>query len=210
MVPGLRLVFDVGGNQGDYSSELLRQKPGVRVVIFEPAKKNIDRLRSRFSSQAGVKIEPAALGACAGQGVLYANFSGSGIASLYERNLEHMAIKLSHRETVVIRTLDEYLSLTDPDGRLDLLKMDIEGAELDALAGATLLLERTRAVQFEFGGCNLDSRTFFRDFWIFFTKRGFQIHRLTPLGPLHLRDYEERDEAFLTTNYLALNPKRQS
>jgi hypothetical protein len=48
-----------------------------------------------------------------------------------------------------------------------MVKMDIEGHELTALKGFGAALDVARVLQFEFGGCNIDSRTYFQDFWYF-------------------------------------------
>ena len=64
-----------------------------------------------------------------------------------------------------------------------------------------------RVIQFEFGGSNIDTRTFFQDFWYFFKDRNFSIYRITPNGILPIREYTEHDEFFSTTNYIAVNRK---
>jgi hypothetical protein len=60
-------------------------------------------------------------------------------------------------------------------------------------------------VQFEFGGCNIDTRTYFKDFWSFFSERGFELHRVSPFGAVKIVGYREADECFTTTNYIAVN-----
>lgn len=35
-------------------------------------------------------------------------------------------------------------------------------------------------VTFEFGGCNIDTRTYFQDYWYFFKTFGFRVFRITP------------------------------
>jgi FkbM family methyltransferase len=50
--------------------------------------------------------------------------------------------------TVITRTLDE-IALSESIGEVDLLKVDLEGAAADALAGARELLKRTRHAVFE-------------------------------------------------------------
>jgi len=58
---------------------------------------------------------------------------------------------------------------------------------------------------FEFGGCNLDSRTFLRDYFEFFDKYNMKIFRITPSGTLvSLSRYHEHLERFTTTNYVAV------
>jgi hypothetical protein len=59
-------------------------------------------------------------------------------------------------------------------------------------------------VSFEFGGCNIDSRTFVRDFFHFFSARHMQLARVTAFGGLHpIRRYEEALERFRTTCFVA-------
>jgi hypothetical protein len=60
-------------------------------------------------------------------------------------------------------------------------------------------------VTFEFGGCNIDTRTFFQDFWYFFSRASFTLFRITPSGYLQpLKSYREIDEQFRTINYMAV------
>jgi len=65
-------------------------------------------------------------------------------------------------------------------------------------------LKEIQIIQFEFGGCNIDTKTFFQDFWYFFKENGFAIYRISPKGPLLLDKYREADETFRTTNYVAV------
>lgn len=87
---------------------------------------------------------------------------------------------------------------------IDLVKIDVQGHEMQVLEGFGAALARTRVVQFKFGSVHIDTRTFFRDFWIFFAERGFDLYRLAPCGPVPVRAYREADEAFVVTNYLAV------
>jgi hypothetical protein len=59
-------------------------------------------------------------------------------------------------------------------------------------------------VMFEFGGCNIDTRTYFQDFFYFFKKHDMSIYRITPSGFFHpIPKYLEELEQFRTTNFLA-------
>lgn len=92
----------------------------------------------------------------------------------------------------------------------DLLKIDVEGHELDVLAGASDVLHSVSVVQFEFGGCNIDTRTYFQDFFYFFTRAGFNLFRLGPKGLDRIAAYSEAEESFQTTNYFAVRAPRSS
>jgi hypothetical protein len=86
-----------------------------------------------------------------------------------------------------------------------MVKIDIEGHELSALRGFGSALDSTRVLQFEFGGTDIDTRTFFQDFWYFFRDRNFDLYRITPLGAQKITRYQESDEYFSITNYIASN-----
>ena len=61
-------------------------------------------------------------------------------------------------------------------------------------------------VTFEFGGGNIDTRTFFRDFYYFFKANSMTLFRITPSGYLFpMRSYKEIDEQFRAVNYLAVS-----
>jgi hypothetical protein len=60
-------------------------------------------------------------------------------------------------------------------------------------------------VSFEFGGCNVDSRTFVRDFFEFFAAQKMSLARVTAFGGLYsLPHYEEALEQFRTTCFVAM------
>jgi hypothetical protein len=91
---------------------------------------------------------------------------------------------------------------------IDFIKMDIEGAELDALHGATASLRagKIRAIAFEFGCGNVNSRTYLRDFWDLLIPFHFSVFRITPGGALMpIAEYSEELEYFKdVSNYVAL------
>ena len=63
--------------------------------------------------------------------------------------------------------------------------------------------KRIDAIQFEFGGCNIDSRTFFQDFF-YLLKDHYKIYRVLKDGLLEMPIYKETYEIFITINYLAI------
>ena len=85
------------------------------------------------------------------------------------------------------------------------MPIDVEGHELEVLNGCGASLKSTKIIQFEFGGCNIDSRTFFRDFWKFFDAHGFILFCITPFGLRRVGSYRTIEESFATANYLGVN-----
>jgi FkbM family methyltransferase len=208
--PGRELcVFDVGANQGQYLETAIHSFPDRprSIHAFEPSAATFRILAQRFGHVTGVRLNPVGLGDRAGEYDLFSDAEGSGLASLTERQLEHLGISHQRSERVRIETLHEYCAAQGIE-RIDLLKIDVEGHELDVLRGADGMLSRRRIrmVTFEFGGCNIDTKTFVREFWQLFTRHGMtSFHRIMPSGRLFRIDrYTESLELFLTTNFLVV------
>lgn len=200
-------IFDVGANIGEYTelAESLLAGSNYEIHAFEPSKYTYNILQQRISS-SNVKLNNFALGKDKGESYLYYDKLGSGIASLTQRKLDYLDIKFDKHEVVSITTIDEYCFQKNIS-KIHLLKLDVEGHELDVLNGAIMLFRKSliEIVTFEFGGCNIDTRTFLRDFFSFFQDLGMTIFRITPTGGLYpLYTYKEKYENFRTTNYVAI------
>jgi len=196
-------VLDVGANVGAYSEELNRFFPKSKIFAFEPSSSAAEEFSKRFAGNASVSLINSAIGKSDGNATLYFDFESSGLASLTNRRLGHFGINFGHSQNVKVMTLDTWFEQSQVIP--DFIKIDVEGHELDVLKGAEKVLKKTKLVQFEFGGCNIDTRTFFQDFYYFFDRANFKLFRITPRGLVRINKYSEEDEYFVTTNYLAVN-----
>lgn len=200
-------VIDVGGNIGDYSFWLRERWKNAYIHVFEPAAINVKKLEDRFAEDPRIRINPFGLSDFSQKAVLYSESSGSGLASLTNRRLDHFNIDFNVSESVDVIRFEDYWKSVLNEGSVDLVKLDIEGHELKALEGFGMALNHVGLVQFEFGGCNLDTKTSFQDFYYFFKDAGFSLCRITPLGIQRLDKYRESDEVYLTTNFIAVNER---
>jgi FkbM family methyltransferase len=202
-------IFDVGANQGQFLGLALRHAAArdFSIHCFEPGCEAFKSLRESALGDDRIKLSNIALGRECGQGKLHFDCAGSGLASLTKRKLDHYGIDFSNSQPVTIGTIDTYCA-ANMIGHISLLKIDVEGHELDALHGARKMFDDRSidVVSFEFGGCNIDTRTFFRDFWYFFQEAKMKIRRITPSGYLHpIESYKEIYEQFRTTNFIAIS-----
>jgi FkbM family methyltransferase len=199
------LAIDIGGNIGEYTAELRRTNPNLEIHIFEPSATNIDKLKRRFESDKNIKLVPLAVSDISGSTSLFSNEPGSGLASLTKRKLDHLNIAFDFKESIHTVRFEDYWIYELNRKHMDIVKLDIEGHELSALNGFGEAIKEMSVVQFEFGGCNIDTRTYFQDFWYYFKDKNFEIFRITPLGLEKIERYRESDEFFSTTNYIAVN-----
>jgi len=195
------IAVDAGANVGEWTAALLESAPNARVYAFEPSKDAFGQLSARFARDSRVEPVNIAVGAEPRRAKLFADKSGSGLASLTRRRLDHFEIPFGPVEDVEVVRLDDWANKMSLQPNV--LKLDIEGHELEALHGATKIFAGINVIQFEFGGCNIDTRTFFQDFFYFFASNGFLLFRLGPRGLVRISKYREIDEAFTTTNYFA-------
>jgi FkbM family methyltransferase len=203
------VLFDVGAHSGEYTEAFLKRHPGGRAYCFEPSEAHFELLKGRLGHSNGVQLFKLALGAGTGEVNLYKNAEVSGLASLTRRQLDHLEIKMDRVERVQMETLDNAAAATGVEC-IDLLKIDVEGHELDVLKNAQRMFRDNKIglVQFEFGGCNLDTHTNLKEFFYFFKEHRFEIGVIQPSGHIHtLSRYSEFYEHYRTTNFVA-SPKK--
>jgi FkbM family methyltransferase len=205
------VLFDVGANVAGWTENMLVRFEGAQAFLFEPSPGCQAIIGEKKLARA--TLLPCALGDKPGQAPYYFSSATDGSASLHVRHdtpfsdLKYQAI------TVQVRTLDEIIESLKLSF-VDFMKMDIEGHELYALRGAqqALAAGKIGALSFEFGCGNINSRTYFRDFWDLLTGAGFTLWRITPAGKeIPVSNYYEDQEYFRgATNYVAVSKKAQS
>jgi len=199
-------VFDVGANKGQFLTLACTSLPGREFTIhaFEPSRKTYEQLCENARKYRNAVLNNYGLGREPGDRELFYDAVGSGLASLTKRKLDHLGLHMELSEKVKISTIDDYCDAHQID-RIDLLKIDVEGHELDVLIGGEKMFSKSAIdmVTFEFGGTDIDTRTFFRDFFYFFQDHRMRIARITPSGYLcELKSYNEGFEQFRITNFM--------
>ena len=136
--PGATVV-DVGANIG-YNTVYASRRVGVdgRVVAIEPAADNVRILRANLTDNQldNVTVHAVAAGRTRGVQDLFLRGDVSAVNSLFR---ESVYASVTGVEKVAIVPVDELV-----DGDADLVKIDVEGAELDTLGGMTRLLRNPR------------------------------------------------------------------
>jgi len=130
-------VVDVGANVGHYT--LLAARRARRVVAFEPDPRAAEFLRENvaLNGYGNVTVVEKALSAEDGTADFFVDDRNPGGHSLVEAN----TARLREMRSVETVRLDSFL----PDGAVDLVKIDAQGAEAWIVSGARGVLERSRA-----------------------------------------------------------------
>jgi len=196
------ILFDVGANNGLYTKILLETfSKDAFVHCFEPSEYSFEKLKAMHGLKHNVKLVRAGLGSQLEKSLLYYDIEGSGWASVYERKDTGFNRPLTNSEEIEIITLDKYC-LENNINRINFLKADVEGFELEVLKGAMKMLPNIDFIQFEFSYANLNSRTYLFDFFSLLSD--YKIYRVLRNGIREI-SYDPRYEILLTTNYLAIN-----
>ena len=140
--------LDVGSNVGSYAWTAADHDPSLAVWLFEPDEKNVQLLRRTIESNklSGARLFPVAVASTNGEiQFLVDDVSGAtGSLEDYSSNDSslHSQYKLRRFRTVECRCLDSFHD--ELRGRRVVIKIDVEGAEDQALAGARRILAEVR------------------------------------------------------------------
>jgi FkbM family methyltransferase len=163
---GRKTFLDVGAHIGSVMSAVRLHNRSVRMIGVEAMPDKADNLRRKFPDAI---IHGCAVAESSGDTVFYIDMRRTGYSSL----IRPVGNPKGVREIVVpVKRLDDII----PDSDIDVVKMDIEGAELGALRGATGLLSRNSpVVMFESGPQKLGSRFGKNDLFRYFQQKDYVI-----------------------------------
>lgn len=169
----IKTIFDVGANVGQTAQYFYNKFPEAKIFSFEPIKSTFNTLVENTSAIRNISCFNHAFGAYEGKTKVYLQ-KYSGWNSLVEsKNIDYNI----GSEVVEINTINQFAKLHKID-RIDLLKTDTEGYDLEVLKGAEDFLNGNK-VQFilcEVGFHKHDyGHTYFVEIHDYLNSKGFQI-----------------------------------
>lgn len=189
-------IFDVGANTGQYA--LLADKifeSKCLIYSFEPVQSTFTAFSNktkRYKNIIGIK---KGIGEIEGKSKIFYD----GPVSVQSSIVDHQFSK--HSETIELTTIDHFC-IANGIEKINILKLDIEGYEYNALIGGKNNLDNIDYIQFEFGNKQISSRNFLVDFIKLL--ENFKIYRLLQDGFVEI-DSNPINEIFQTSNYIAIN-----
>ncbi len=202
------LMFDVGANRGEWTQAVLARKPDAVVYCFEIVPALARELRDHLAASPTVHVCEHGLSSTAGWVDVFCNRTMDSTNALDPAR--HESAFFAGSEIVRIhgqvKTGDAVVEgLSNP--RVDLLKIDVEGHEMEVLYGFRRTLAsaacRPRIIQFEYADTWLAGPHTLREAYRFLAPFGYAIGRLYPDG-VDFKPYELKDDHFRTGNYVAM------
>lgn len=172
-------IIDVGANRGQFTLACRLVLPGVPVVAFEPIPGEAATFRKVHGGQGGVILVETALGEAKGEAKLHLSKSADSSSLL----------PIGRKQTELFSETAEIGTITVPLHRLDdfadrwssrtrqLLKLDVQGYELNVLRGAVGTLKTCAFVYAECSEISLyDGQALRTEVEAFLSAQGFALH----------------------------------
>lgn len=195
------VIFDIGANIGTWARLALAVFPDSTLECFEPLPSHISKFHEEFRNSESVQLHTVALGASNKKGSIHITSLSDASSLLDLSDICKSKYNLSVKETISIdvKKLDDYIidnGLKSPD----VIKLDIQGFELEALKGASETLKTTKFIISEVSFIEFyNGQAYFSDMIDFLKRFGFELAALsrdTPTG----KTLEQTDVLFKRLN----------
>lgn len=151
-VDDVQVVFDVGANCGATTVHFARHYPDAAIHSFEPGSEPHAILLRNAAVYANVRVHPIGFHSVDDVVPLYKGENDSGMGSVFKRTGN-----LDESEQVQLRVGGDWAGEHGIE-RVDVLKVDVEGCEVDVIEGLAGLLPTVKILYVEY-----DSRHARRD-----------------------------------------------
>jgi FkbM family methyltransferase len=207
----LKVIFDVGANEGHWAQMAAETFPDANIRAFEVIKPTFHRLEERMKNHEITNVVTHDFGLSnAEEELTFLHSSApeeSSLSSMYSDSLNrlHPNVERVPIKGTVIKG-DDYCAKHGIDS-INFLKIDTEGSEHLVLQGFDRMLTEKKidVIQFEYGNINIESKFLLYNYHELFRKLGYVVGKVYP-GYTEFREYDmTTDEDFIGPNFLAVN-----
>jgi len=181
----IQTIIDGGANTGQYAAQLLETGYGGKIYSFEPISAVYDVLLKRsvrypqwevFKLGLGSKEEELSIN-------VSENLVSSSLLKVGAQSLSaEPTTRTMRQEKIKITTVDAFLTNKYKLQTEALLKLDVQGYEMEALKGAMKSLPSFKVVQAELSFVPVyEGAPLFNEMVTFFEDNGFELYSLAPV-----------------------------
>jgi hypothetical protein len=173
-----RGIIDGGGHRGEWSKVALSVFGDIPLIIIEPQEELYKDLSSLVKAHPNCRHIKAGIGRQSGQLIqtIWEDYAGSSFLPPVQDSL----LESGTQRTVMMTTLDQILSDSPPGFYPDLVKLDIQGFELEALSGGESLFGKSEVFIIETSLFSfMPNQPITRDVIRFMSERGYEIYDIT-------------------------------
>lgn len=171
------VIFDVGAHLGQTSLHFLKSFPGTSIHCFEPVDENFKQLKLNTKGKREIKINNVALGDS--QKPVMMKTGKCDQTHQVSSNSQKTHI-IGELPMIPMETIDSYVK-SEGIGVIDILKIDVEGHELEVLEGAKHQIQKQN-VKVILAECDFDpddtQHTYFNDLCNYLRYRNFSFFGL--------------------------------
>ncbi len=173
----IHTAIDVGANVGQFSKLIREALPDTPIYAFEPIRECYDALQKTFANDKFYTSYKIALGSHVSEEKMFKNDylpSSSLLANTHTNNTLFPHTRQVLQETVQMTCLDE---LNIPLEKNVLLKLDVQGYEMEVLKGGMKTLQESLIIITEVSFVELyKKQPLFNDLYQFLHSQGFSYY----------------------------------
>lgn len=176
----IKVIYDIGAHVGTWSLLAKAVFPCAEIHAFEPLLQHRSEFLMSFADVKDATLHSVALGSSNGSATFHItnSVSSSSVLPLAAAS-DHFGLKEVSQAPVGLRRLDDYRI----EQRLklpDMIKLDVQGYELEALKGAKQCLQAAKAVIMEVSFVEIyQGQPLFDDVVRYMADEGFRLHALS-------------------------------
>lgn len=179
----LRTIVDVGANAGQFSAAVARENPSASIIAVEPLPDVAAAMRENFGDNPQIRVLEFAAGATPGSAPIHRHAHTHASSMLPTTRGFDEAFPDDSRGggtrtvEVEVARLDDLIDAETLEGPV-LLKLDVQGFEIEALKGAPVLLRRCDYVLAEAAMERVyDGEPLFAELYAYLRDQGFEFDR---------------------------------
>jgi FkbM family methyltransferase len=199
---GIRTVYDVGANIGDWSLDASRSFPSAKVHAFEPVPDTYATLLGALKGADRITPHPFGLSeADATAQFTYYGAENSFLSTMAMNVHDHLP---STNISIQLRRGDGVMLELATSG-VDFLKIDVEGMEYEVICGFgnALAAGRIGLIQFE----KQPGRRLLKDYFVLLGRHNYRIGKIFSRY-VDFRPYDSAQETTAGPNYIAVPADR--